>query len=149
MKRISKLAILLGVIITLSGCGMNPVVVNPPLGPNKDWAISISWQYDFTNFAKCSASVTKGCISNFTWGYTQGSTSVPLKTSATSVCSGSSQPQSCSDTANSLLGIGPVSFYAIANGVDNNGAAVSSTQVASPSQTVLIGNPAGVTATLN
>lgn len=137
-SRISKLILLASVMITLVGCGMNPVVVNPPLSPNKDWPVAISWNYDFTNYTKCSGTVTKGCISGFTWGFMQSGNKVPIKTSAVTVCTGSTQPTSCADTANSLLGIGPITYYLTVNGIDNNGAASTSDANSAPSTIPLI-----------
>src|SRR6202050_5876188 len=85
------------------------VPVTPPAPPpvNKDWLITASCSYNFTNFMQCSTSVTSGCITGFTWGYlnAQG-VQVPLKTSPPAVCSGASQPQACTDTANRQLTIG-------------------------------------------
>lgn len=133
--------------LCVAGCGKNVVAPVPPAA-NPDWTIGISFAYDFTNFPKCSATVTKGCISGFTWGYMQGATAVPLKTSAPSVCSGTSQPQSCADSANGIVGIGNIVPYAIANGVDNNGAAVASGQTNGPAVPVNIGAVTNVGITL-
>src|ERR1700683_1296435 len=89
------------------------VPVTPPAPPpvNKDWLITASFSYNFTNYMQCGASITSGCITGFTWGYlnAQGA-QVPLKTSPVTVCSGASQPQACTDTANSQLPIGSVTF---------------------------------------
>lgn len=132
-------------IIAICGCASQaPVKVPPPV--NKDWTITIGFNYDFTNYPICSASITKGCIIGFTWGYNQGSTAIPLKTSATSICTGSTQPVTCTDTANSTLGIGSMTAYAVANAIDNNGNPVSSGSSApSAPVNIAVGIPTNVT----
>jgi hypothetical protein len=134
-------------ILFAAGCA-GQTSSTPPATGNPDWSITTSFNYDFTNFPKCSATVTKGCVSGFTWGYLQGATPVQLKTSSTSVCSGSSQPQACSDAANGVVGIGSITPYVVANGVDNNGASVSSTQVNGSPVAVNIGAVSNVGMTL-
>lgn len=121
MKRILPVLAFFSALF-LVGCTKH-VTPTPP--PSIDWTITGTWNYDFTNFVPCSATVTKGCISGFSWGYLQGSTQVVLKTSPASVCTGTTQPQTCTDSANSLLGIGAVSFFIVTNGVDNAGNAVT------------------------
>src|ERR1700683_5453210 len=89
------------------------VPVTPPAPPpvNKDWLIIASFSCNFKNYIQCGASVTSGCITGFTWCYlnAQGA-QVPLKTSPVTVCAGASQPQACTDTANSQLPIGSGTF---------------------------------------
>src|ERR1700683_2746453 len=106
------LPIILATSFWLASC-TKTVSVTPPAPPpvNKDWLITASFSYNFTNYMECSASVTSGCITGFTWGYlnAQG-VQVPLKTSPPAVCSGASQPQACTDTANSQLPIGSDTF---------------------------------------
>lgn len=139
---------LLPLLLLLVGCGGANVVTSTPPPVNADWTITLSFNYDFTNYVPCSASVTKGCISTFTWGYMQGTTQMPLKTSPASVCAGATQPEACIDTANSTLGIGSVVPYAIANGFDNSGNAISSTTANGPGTTVPIGVPGAVAMTI-
>lgn len=128
------------------GCAHNtPVSVPPP--PKTDWTVTVTFNYDFTNFAACSGTVTKGCVSGFTWGYLQGAVLVPLKTSPASICTGATQPKSCTDTTNAIVGIGPVTVYVVANGLDNSGNAISSTQDNSTPVPIAIGIPTGVSAT--
>ena len=135
-----KSAVLLSLALALLvGCAKAPPV-KPPPPTNKDWKITVSWNYDFTNYFQCSATVTKGCISGFTWGYISGGTQVPLHTTTTSVCS-TATPAACSDNANSQLPVGAFSFYAVANFVDVNGNAGTSPQT-TVSQTI---NAAAVT----
>jgi hypothetical protein len=143
---VKKIIGLLLLVLATAGCP-NASAPNPP-AINPDWTITATWSFDFTNFSPCSATVTKGCVSGFSWGYIQGTNQVPLKTSPASVCTGATQPESCSDTANSVLGIGPTIFYVKANGIDNNGAVVTSNQAQSPSQTVNLVDPANVSVTL-
>jgi len=114
---------ILATLICLASCTKS-VPVTPPAPPpvNKDWLITASFSYNFTNYMQCSASVTSGCITGFTWGYTnaQGA-QVPLKTSAVSVCSGTAQPQACTDTSNSQLPIGSNIFTIVVNYIDAAG----------------------------
>ncbi len=102
---------------------------------------------------QCSASpasgpsITSGCITGFTWGYlnAQG-VQVPLKTSPVSVCSGASQPQSCTDTANSQLPIGSDTFTIVVNYIDAAGKPQVTSPVTSASPTVITaGLPQGFT----
>ena len=146
MTHLRKMVGLVAVLL-LAGCAAKPPVTPPPPPPVKDWTITVTFNYDFTNFVPCSATVTKGCITGFTWGYLQSGASIPLKTSAVTVCTGVTQPETCTDVTNSTLGIGPITYYAIANGIDNNGAAVSSTPGTSPVDNVTLIAPANVNAT--
>ena len=125
------------------------VPVMPPAPPpvNKDWLITASFSYNFTNYMQCGASVTSGCITGFTWGYlnAQG-TQVPLKTSPVTVCSGASQPQACTDTANSQLPIGSDSFTIVVNYIDSTGKPQITSPVTSSSPVVIAaGLPQGFT----
>src|SRR5690348_9511785 len=101
MSITSKLYSIALIGICLASIGCPKPGATPPPQINKDWAITVSLNYDFTNFVPCSSTVTKGCISGFTWGYLQGSTQVPVKTSPASICSGTVQPETCIDTGNS------------------------------------------------
>ena len=133
---------LLIAVLLVAGCGAHvPAPVPQPL---KDWTITATWNYNFTNYVPCSATVTKGCISSFTWGYLQGTTPIPLKTSAVSVCAGTTQPESCTDTTNATVGIGSIVPYIIASGVDNNGNSVSSSSDQGTAVNVAIGTPSGI-----
>lgn len=133
-----NLWLLLGLAILAAGCGAsNPVTVTPP-PVNKDWTITLTFSYDFTNFAPCSSTVTKGCINGFTWGYLQGSNHIPLQTAPVTACTGSTNPKPCSATVNALLGIGQVTPYATAVGIDNNGLAVSSADGLGPVDNVVL-----------
>ena len=123
--------------------------VTPPAPPpvNKDWLITASFSYNFTNYMQCSASVTSGCITGFTWGYlnAQGE-QVPLKTSLVTVCSGTSQPQACTDTANSQLPIGSDTFTIVVNYIDSAGKPQVTSPVVSATPTVIAaGLPQGFT----
>jgi hypothetical protein len=139
----------------IAGCAARTSVGKSPVNPstlpsaNQNFTITATWNFDFTNFAPCSAAVTKGCVSSFTWGYLRGTTRVPLKTSAASVCAGSStaagslpaQPETCTDTLYETLGIGPVVFYIVANYVDNAGNVGSTAADQSPQQNVALVSP--------
>src|SRR3984957_2342685 len=141
---------ILTTLICLASC-TKAVPVTPPAPPpvNKDWLITASFTYNFTNYMQCSASVTSGCITGFTWGYAnaQGA-QVPLKTSAVSVCSGSAQPQACTDTANSQLPIGSNIFTIVVNYIDAAGKPQITAPVIAASPTVIAaGLPSGFTIT--
>jgi hypothetical protein len=127
----NKIVCLFGLLFLLAGCSAQkpPVVTPPPV--NKDFAITAKWNEDFTNYFACSATVTSGCIQSFTWGYLSGAanTPVPLKTSAVTVCTGTTQPEACTDTTNSQLPIGNVTFYIVVNYINNAGVASATTAV--------------------
>ncbi len=135
------------VALAIAGCAAQKSAGNSPADPPtaNDWTVTATWQENFTNFVPCSSTVTKGCVSGFTWGYLQGSTQVPLKTSAADVCAGSTQPETCTDTTNALLGIGAVTFYIVANYVDNSGNSGSTSADQSSQQNVSLVAPAGLT----
>lgn len=131
-----RLALLL--VCVLCGCSAGSHPVKPPgPPPNKDFTISVTFNYDFTNFAACSSTVTKGCISGFAWGYLQGANAVPLKTSATTVCTGATQPEACTDSTNSQLPMGSLTFFVVANIVDNVGTVGQTAQGLSGTPTVV------------
>jgi len=137
-------------LICLTSCTKS-VPVTPPAPPpvNKDWLITASFSYNFTNYMQCSASVTSGCISGFTWGYLNAAgAQVPLKTSAASVCSGTAQPQACTDTANSQLPIGSDTFTIVVNYIDSTGKPQVTAPVTAASPTVIAaGLPSAFTVT--
>jgi hypothetical protein len=74
----------------------------------------------------------------------QGTAQVSLKTSAPSVCAGSPQPETCTDSSNATLGIGPVTFYCVANYVENAGNSGNTSADESAQQNVSLGMPAGL-----
>lgn len=122
--------------LLLVGCAAkNPVT--PVVPVNGDWTITLNWTQDFTNETPCGTAKV-GCITSFTWGYISNGAPITLKTSPVSVCSGSAQPETCTDTTNATVGIGNVTPFAITNGFDNSGNAVSSSSVSGPPQNVPI-----------
>ena len=138
MKRLAILALL------LAGCAAH---VTPPTPV--DWTITPQFNYDFTNYQICSATVTTGCVSGFTWGYLNGTTQVPLKTSATTICTGTTQPEACTDSQNAQLPIGSLTFYVEANYLSLAGTA-SSSPVDSTTSPVNVpaGTPTGLSVTI-
>jgi hypothetical protein len=130
----------------LAGCAAH----NPPKPPiNPDFLVTVNFNFDFTNFSPCSGTVTTGCINGFKWGYLSGSNQVVLKTSAPSICTGSTQPEACTDSTNTKLPMGSLTFYALATFVDNTGAAgVSDPGVTAVPSVVTAPNPTGVTVTI-
>lgn len=152
MKRFCGAAVaglVLFVAVLLGGCPKQ-TTVNPPANPpaNGDWTITATWNFDFTNFVPCSATVAKGCIQSFTWGYLTGTVQVPLKTSAASVCSGTTQPEACTDTVNGTVGMGAVTFFCEANYVDNSGNAGVTSQDESSPVNVATGSPTNLAVSL-
>lgn len=144
-----KLVCLLATL-ALAGCSaMNPTPKPPGPAPNLDFTITAQWTYDFTNFAACSTTVATGCIKSFTWGYMKGAAAVPLKTSPASACSGTTQPEPCTDTTNSQLPMGSLTFFVEADFVDNVGVAGESTQTATAAPTVVTASgPGALTVTI-
>lgn len=143
--RAFALVLLVPLLLAVGGCKANAQIPQPP---PRDWSITLTWHYDFSNFVPCSSTVTVGCVTGFTWGYTPASGSaVTLKTSPVSVCSGSTQPETCTDTTNSTLGIGSVNWFCVTNGIDNSGNKVTSSP-ANATSTVQLVTPSGVVATL-
>lgn len=146
---VKKLLAVLFLVACCAGCAnrVSPTPP-PPSPPEKDFTIDVTFNYDFTNFAACSATVTTGCISGFTWGYSQGTSAVALKTSATSVCTGTTQPEACTDSVNSQLPMGSLTFYVVANFINNAGVAGSTAQDTTATPVVITaGAPTGLTVT--
>lgn len=150
LVELGRLALLtiLTTLFWLASCTKTVPVTPPAPSPvNKDWLITASFSYNFTNYMQCSASVTSGCITGFTWGYlnAQGA-QVSLKTSPVAVCSGATQPQPCTDTTNSQLPIGSNTFTIVVNYVDSAGKSQVTSPVTAASPTVIAaGLPQGFT----
>jgi len=141
--------------LALTGCAVRPPTPVPT--PIKDWSITATWQYDFSNFPACSPTLTAGCVNSFTWGYLlKGTTQVPVKTTPlpfqvcvipvpnplTAPCADTTTtPLTFHDTGNGVLGIGAVTPYVVANGLDNNGVVVSSVTDLGPVDNIVIGAP--------
>lgn len=127
--------------LLFAGCSAHQVAVNPPGNPpNADHTIKLDWTQSFANNKACSATITTSCINGFQEGYMVGSTPTQMHAdTTTTICSGSSDPLSCTTTFNGLLPLGQVNFYVITTGVDQNGAATfsTSTQTATPSNVTL------------
>jgi hypothetical protein len=137
----TRLQILLfALVVLLTGCAARPTPTPVPTPVNKDFLVTVTFNYDFTNFVPCSPTVTKGCITGFSWGYMQGAIPVPLKTSLPAVCTGIN-PKTCTDSTNSTVGIGNVVPFVVANGLDNNGAVVASNNILGTAVNVKIGDP--------
>lgn len=99
----------------------------------------MSFNFDWTNFNACTTAAPLGCINGFTWGYLNGTTQMPLHTTDTTICTGA-QPQVCADTTQSKLPIGQVSFYVVANYVDNTGASGVSNALTTATPTTIAVN---------
>ena len=138
-------------LLAIAGCGKT-VPVNPPAptpAPNKDFTVTATFNYDFTNFAACSSAVKTGCISGFSWGYLTGSGSqIPLHTATTAACTGTTQPEACTDVTNSQLPMGSVTFYFVATFINNAGTAGVGSVSNSAPVTVTVGTPTNITVAL-
>jgi hypothetical protein len=149
LERIMKKALLF--CLFAFGCATRPAPVPVPPAPKQDWMVTVTFKYDFTNFPQCSTTGTtggnKGCISNFSWGYMQGTTPFQLKVAPLTSCTGATQPLTCTDNTFTTAGIGAVVPYVIANGFDNNGAVVASPVVNGNPVNVPIGLPTNVNET--
>lgn len=134
-------------LLAMSGCAAHtassPSVPPPPsTTPNADWTIKGNFSFDFTNYVPCSATVTKGCISGWTWGYLNGANQLPIATLAEPVplCSQTilvncqvpaSTPTLFNFQGNSQLAVGQINFYAVTNATALDG----STQTSVPDTT--------------
>ena len=76
-------------------------------------------------------------------------TEVQLHTDTLSVCSGATQPESCTSTFNATLPIGDVAFYVVTTYNDQNGAAGATAAATSPAMSVGADKAQNVTATIN
>lgn len=127
-----------GLLFLLIGCSHNTAVAPPALPPSTpaDHSITLSWTQSFADNFACSSTVTTSCMSSYTEGYMNGTTPVTLHTDTMAVCTGATQPETCTTTFSSPLPIGAVSFFITLNYVDSTGAANSLTPVttASPIQ---------------
>lgn len=132
---------LLTLFVVLAGCAKRPIPTpQPVLPPNKDFTITVTWNYDFTNFAACSASITSGCISNFTYGYLQGTNKIALGSVPTSACTGTAQPLLCTAITNSQLPMGQITWFAAVNAIDNaSNPSTATTTSATPTTIATVG----------
>lgn len=102
-----KVAALLGLCLLLTACP-------------KTVSVTVKFNYDFSGFATCSSTVTRSCVSGFTWGYLSGTSRTALHTTTAAVCSG--QPAACTDSISvQMPSTQPTVFYVVANGVDSAG----------------------------
>jgi hypothetical protein len=112
--------------------------------------MTADWTYNETDSPPCSATVTSGCVVSFTWSYLSGTGAVvSLKTSPISVCTGTSQPQTCTDSTTGVLPIGTSQFQIVTNSITNTGTAVAGTPlVFTLSPPVTAANATGFSITL-
>lgn len=152
MRRLTLLLLTITGCMIITGCAARngSVQVPPPTPPpvqTVDWSITMNWNEDFTNFIPCTTNKV-GCIAGFTWGYISGGNPVTLKISPVTVCTGTAQPEACTDTVNAMVGIGSVTPFAIANAYDNSGNPINSTQANGTPFNVPVGVPASLSMTL-
>ena len=118
-------ALVLTAALLLSSACAHRVTPPVPSPVNKDYTITATWNYDFTNIVPCSASVAKGCISSYSIIYSSpsGSTKVTLSTAPVTSCSGTKQLESCSFVFNSQLPVAPngLVWTVVTNFIDVNG----------------------------
>lgn len=145
MKKTLSLIPLLGLVFC--GCSAMHTGTTPPGNP--DHAIAMTFAYNFADAPACSASVTKSCISGFQEGYLQGTTLVQLHTDTTAVCTGTTQPLACTTNFNAVIPIGSLTFYVTATGLDQNGAATTSTAANSSAIQVGADAPSNVNVTVS
>jgi hypothetical protein len=141
--------LLLGFGAGMAGCGAKAPVPPAPV-PQTDHSLTITWNQSFANNPACSATVTTSCITGFVEGYLDAAgKAVQLHTDTVAVCSGPTDPLSCTSTFNATFAMGQVTFYVATTYVDLNGSA----NTTSPGQStpVLVGAdpPANIKATVN
>lgn len=132
MKR--KLSLLI-LAFALAGCaGRKPIspVVSPEAKPLVDHTITLVWNQSTVNNGFCSSTVTTSCISGFNEGYVVGTTQTQLHTDTPTVCTGTTQPLSCTSTFTGIIPIGNDIFYVVTTYLDQNGAAGVTTAALSP-----------------
>jgi len=118
-----RFLLIVGVLL-LAGC-TKTVAVNPPAPtPVVDHTITLSWSQSEADSPVCSATITRSCLSGYSEGTVSGTTFTSLHTDAMTVCTGTTQPESCTTTFNSsALAIGSVTFGLVLDYIDQNGAA--------------------------
>jgi len=110
----------LGLVILLAGCTH---IVPTPVPPAADHTITFTFNQSFANNGACSTTVTTSCISGFNEGYLSGSTQVQLNTALPSICTGTTQPETCTSTFSGVLPIGAITFYVTTTYVNQSGVA--------------------------
>ena len=142
----TSLISLLLALTVLSGCHHGGTVPPPP--PNPDWTINVSWDYNFANYLPCAGTPprTQSCIQSFTWGYLIGAARTPLKTLP--VATETSGQVHFTDSTNSQLPIGNVTFYCVADALDQNGNQITSDPANSLPVNVQVVAPDGFTVTI-
>ena len=120
----------LGLVIFLAGCTH---IVPTPVPPAVDHTITFTFNQSFANNGACSTTVTTSCISGFNEGYLSGSTQVQLNTALPSVCTGTTQPETCTSTFNGVLPIGSLTFFVSTTYINASGVAgVTTADLSSP-----------------
>ncbi len=146
-----RFAYLLPLLILLCGCPKS-TVVNPPVPPptNPDHSVTLKWNQSEADSPVCSATVTSSCLSGYSEGTVSGSTFTPLHTDTMAVCTGTTQPLSCTTTFNTAaLPIGNVIFGLVLNYIDQNSAAQTVSAVTTPAPTTVAADaPTSLTVTV-
>lgn len=135
------------VLLLLAGCAAHNTPVQPP-SPLIDHTITLKWNQSFVNNPACSSTVTSSCYTGFEEGTAIGTTLTKLHTDTPAVCSGTTQPESCTTTFNAQIPIGAVTFYVEADYLDQNGTAQVTTATSSSSVQVAADAPSGLTASV-
>lgn len=139
---------LAGLAAGMVGCKNN--VVTPPV-TNADHTVTLKWSQNEADNPPCSATVTKSCLSGYTEGFVFGGTTTALHSDDMSVCTGTTEPLSCTTTfQTAALPIGTVNFSLVLNYVDGNGAAQSLAAVTTGTATTVAADaPTSFSATVN
>ncbi len=144
MKRI-----LICLALFCCGCGVRNVPTPDPLHkPLIDHTITLNWSQSFVNNVACSSIVTTSCISGFNEGYVVGTVQTQLHTDTNTVCTGTTQPLSCTSTFNGIIPIGNDVFYVATTYFDQNGVAGVSPASFSPGVAVGADSATNVKATV-
>jgi hypothetical protein len=145
-----KIFLLLPLILMLAGCPKT-VAVNPPTPPiNPDHTVTLSWSQSEADSPICSTSVVSSCLSGYSEGTVSGTTFTALHTDTMTVCTGTTEPLSCTTTfQTAALPIGAITFGLKLNYVDENGEAQSLAAITTSAPvTVAADAPTGLAVTV-
>lgn len=137
-------------VALLCGCPKS-VVVTPPGPPiNPDHTVTLTWSQSEADSPVCSTAVTSSCLSGYNEGVVSGTTFTSLHTDTMAVCTGSTQPLSCTATfQTAALPIGSVTFGLVLNYLNSAGTASSLAPVVTATATTVAADaPTGLTATV-
>lgn len=146
--RIRTLALAL---LLFAGCHKSTTAVTPPAPPpsNGDHTVTLAFSQTFADTPACSSTVTTSCINGFNEGYLNGTTEVQLHTDAASICTGSTQPETCNTSfTTTALPVASVTFYVVTTGFNSAGTAVTTSSASSNAVNVALDPATNLTATV-